>query len=160
MTHIFLSHLEWSGAANGPTRDAATFSRDMNVSLGPFTLPMSSAPAFQGDPLRGNPEQLFVASLSACQALTYLYLAAKNHVAVASYSDDALGHLEMVDKRMRMARVVLRPQIVLEPGADVALARALVEKAHASCFIANSVTAAVIIEPTVRIAQVAAATVH
>jgi organic hydroperoxide reductase OsmC/OhrA len=160
MNHIFVSHLDWAGAASGPTRDVATFSRDLNVTMGPFTLPMSSAPAFQGDPLRGNPEQLFVASLAACQALTYLYLAAKNHVPVVGYSDDALGHLEKVEKRMRMSRVVLRPQIVLEPGADLALASALVEQAHASCFIANSVSAIVTIEPTVRVAQVTVATVH
>jgi organic hydroperoxide reductase OsmC/OhrA len=158
MSHIFLSQLDWAGAATGPTRDAATFSRDLNVRIGPFTLPMSSAPAFGGDPARGNPEQLFVASLSACQALTYLYFAAKNDIAVVGYSDDALGHLEMVGRRMRMARVVLRPQIVLEQGADLALARALVERAHASCFIANSVTTTVKIEPTVRFAQAAVAT--
>jgi organic hydroperoxide reductase OsmC/OhrA len=160
MTHIFVSHLDWAGAANGATRDVATFSRDLNVTIGPFTLPMSSAPAFKGDPLRGNPEQLFVASLSACQALTYLHLAATNHVAVVGYSDDAVGRLEMVERRLRMSQVVLRPEIVLERGADVAVARALVEKAHASCFIANSVTAVVTIEPTVRVAQPDVATVH
>ncbi len=160
MKPIFLSRLDWSGAADGPTRDVATFSRDLTVTIGPFTLPMSAAAAFGGDHQRANPEQLLVASLSACHALTYLYLAARNHLAVIGYSDDALGHLEMVEKRMRMARVVLRPQIVLEPGGDVALAHALVEKAHASCFIANSVTATVTIEPTVRVAQADVATVH
>ena len=69
---------------------------------------MSSAPGFRGDPSRANPEQLFVAALSACQALTYLFLAAKNGIRVAGYTDDAGGRLGVVDGRMRMARVTLR----------------------------------------------------
>ena len=155
--HVFLSHLEWSGAAKGPTRDTVTFSRDLIVSTGGFALPMSSAPAFHGDSSRINPEELFVASVSACHALTYLYLAARNRITVVSYSDDAQGQLEMIGKRMRISRVTLRPRIVVEPGADVALARSLVDTAHANCFIANSVAATVIIEPTVSVADVAVA---
>ena len=37
-------------------------------------------------PFAANPEQLFVAALSACQALTYLVLAAKNQIAVVDYT--------------------------------------------------------------------------
>jgi organic hydroperoxide reductase OsmC/OhrA len=62
MAERFTSHLEWIGAGKGPTRDPASFSRDLRVSIGPRTLEMSSAPAFRGDPLRTNPEQLFVAT--------------------------------------------------------------------------------------------------
>jgi len=152
--HVIVSHLDWPGASKGPTRDAATFSRDLNVTFDAVTLPMSSAPAFRGDPSRVNPEQLFVASLSACQALTYLFLAARHQIAVVGYSDDAQGHLEIVDKKMRMSRVVLRPQIVLESGADETKARELVDKAHETCFIANSVAVAMTIEPTVHLAEV------
>jgi len=110
---------------------------------------MSSAPAFGGDPLRVNPEQLYVASLSACHALTFLFLAARDHLLVTMYSDDAAGELAMVDGKMRMAVVKLRPQITLDPGADVDKARALVEKAHRQCFIGNSVLARVEVEPVV-----------
>jgi organic hydroperoxide reductase OsmC/OhrA len=157
MAEIFVSHLDWSGAAKGPTRDAATFSRDLNVTIDAITLPMSSAPGFRGDPSRVNPEQLFVASLSACQALTYLFLAARNQIAIVQYSDDAQGWLELVDGRMRMSRVLLRPRITLEPGADEATARQLVERAHANCFIANSVAATVAIEPALEFADTAVA---
>src|SRR5262245_22859897 len=74
MAEVFVSRLEWSGSAKGATLDASTFSRDLDVRLGSIPLPMSAAPSFRGDPSRLNPEQLFVASLSACQALTYLFL--------------------------------------------------------------------------------------
>jgi hypothetical protein len=52
-----------------------------------------------------------VASLSSCQALTYLFLAAKNGVAVVGYTDDAEGRLGIVDGKIRMSRVMLRPRI-------------------------------------------------
>ena len=66
----FLTRLVWTGAADGPARDSRTFSRDLEVSVTEVSLPVSAAPAYHGDPARANPEQLFVAAISACQALT------------------------------------------------------------------------------------------
>jgi len=156
MTDVFTSHLDWTGAAKGATRDPATFSRDLSVSVDGLTLEMSSAPGFRGDPSRANPEQLFVASLSACQALTYLFLAAKNRIPVIGYTDEADGQLGLVDGTMRMSHVSLRPRITLEAGADAARARELVAKAHGHCFIANSVTTPIDIAPTFAFAEAAA----
>ena len=153
MADVFRCHLDWSGAAKGPTRDATTFSRDLDVTAGAVALPMSAAPGFRGDASRANPEELFVASLSACQALTYLFLAAKHGVAVTGYSDDAEGRLGLADGKMRVSRVTLRPRITLAAGANEATARELVEKAHGDCFIANSTTTPVQIEPTFEFAS-------
>jgi organic hydroperoxide reductase OsmC/OhrA len=155
MAELFVSHLNWTGAAGGPARDTTSFSRDLQVDVGPTSLPMSSAPGFRGDPRRVNPEQLFVAALSSCQALTYLFLAAKHRIGVVEYTDDAEGRLDMVDGRMRMSDVTLRPRIVVEYTADEARARELVEQAHRQCFIGNSVVTAVRIEPAVVCAPVA-----
>jgi organic hydroperoxide reductase OsmC/OhrA len=156
MTETFVSHLEWSGAAKGPTRDPATFSRDLDLSIDGIVLPMSSAPGFRGNPLRANPEQLYVAALSACHALTFLFLAARSRVTVTGYTDDAVGELSKVDGKLRMAAVTLRPRITLEAGPDVEQVRALVEQAHADCFIGNSVTARVEVEPQFEFATPAA----
>jgi organic hydroperoxide reductase OsmC/OhrA len=147
MADVFVSHLKWTGADAGPTRDPASFSRDLDMSFEAATLPMSSAPSYRGNSSRVNPEQLFVAALSACQALTYLFLAAKNGIAVVDYADDAEGYLGTSDRKLRMVRVVLRPRITLESGADEARALALVETAHRSCFIGNSVSTPVEIVP-------------
>jgi organic hydroperoxide reductase OsmC/OhrA len=147
MADVFQSHLEWSGAAKGATRDPATFSRDLEVTIGPTAVAMSSAPGFRGDAGRVNPEQLFVASLSSCQALTYLFLAAKHGVPVTGYADDAEGRLGLAEGKMRVSRVILRPRITLADGASERTARELVDKAHADCFIANSTTTPVQIEP-------------
>lgn len=157
--HVFFSHLNWSGAAAGGTRDLATLDRDLDVTFDGTILPMSSAPAFGGDPRRVNPEQLYVAALSACHALTFLFLAARDQLLVTGYADDAVGELAMVDGTLRMAVVKLRPQITLDPAADVEKARLLVEKAHRQCFIGNSVTARVEVEPDITFAP-AAVPVH
>ena len=153
MADLFSSHLEWTGAGKGPTRDSATFSRDLKMLVANATVPMSSAPAYRGDPSRANPEQLFVAALSACQALTYLALAARKGVTVVSYSDDAQGQLNVVDGKMRMSDVTLHPQITLAAGSDEGRARELVEKAHDHCFITNSVLTRVEIVPTFEFAE-------
>src|SRR5512145_2222663 len=116
--NVFTAHLNWTGAAKGATGDPASFSRDLTLSVASLTLPMSSAPGYRGDASRANPEQLFVAALSACQALTYLFLAAKNGVPVVGYADDAEGRLGIVDGKIRMSRVTLRPRITLEAGAS------------------------------------------
>jgi organic hydroperoxide reductase OsmC/OhrA len=151
MAETFHTRLVWTGVA-----------RDLDVTLGERVLPMSSAPAYSGDPARLNPEQLYVAALSACQALTFLAVAARQQISIAGYADDAEGVLERVDGRLRMSRVVLRPRITLEgiaddPGAEetVQRARELVERAHRGCFIANSVTARIEIEPSFEFAEAA-----
>jgi organic hydroperoxide reductase OsmC/OhrA len=148
MADTFTSHLWWSGAEKGPTLSPATFSRDLEVSMDETTLAMSSAPMYRGDASRVNPEQLFVAALSACHALTFLFLAARNGVAVTGYSDDAMGVLGAVDGKIRMSRVTLRPLITLEHASDEAKVRDLVQKAHRDCFIGNSVSTLVEVEPT------------
>ena len=154
MAEIFISHLEWTGHADGPEA-TATSRRDLAVSVDGVTLPMSSAPGYGGDPSRVNPEQLFVAALSSCQALTYLVLASRSGVRIVSYTDDAEGWLGSDGARMRMSKVTLRPRITIEPGADQARALDLVDKAHQRCFIGNSVSTPVQVEPTVAFAEAA-----
>jgi len=107
MADVFTSHLEWTGAPTGPTNNVTSYRRDLDVSVAGSTVPMSAAPRSGGDVSRANPEQLLVAALSTCQALTYLFVAEKHGVPVAGYSDDADGHLTVVDGRIRMGRVTL-----------------------------------------------------
>jgi organic hydroperoxide reductase OsmC/OhrA len=152
MAHVFLSHLEWSGAKRGPTRDPASFSRDLEVTIDGITMPMSSAPGFGGNAMRANPEQLFVAALSSCQALTFLFLAGRARISVSGYSDDAVGELAKVDGIVRMATVKLRPHITLTAAEDADQARAVVQQAHRECFIGNSVLATVEVVPVIQFA--------
>lgn len=151
-SHHYQCTVEWTGAAADPTGDPQTFSRDARVAWsGRPAIQASSAPQYQGDPNRVNPEELFISSLALCQMLSYLYLAARKGVRVLAYADAAEGELALKDGKMRMVRVTLHPAITIAKDADPAQALALVEPAHQGCFIANSVSCPVVAEPVIAV---------
>jgi len=142
--YTYRCSLEW----NGSNRDYNTFSRSHKVGFeGKAAIEMTAAPEYKGDPTRLDPEDLLVAALASCQMLTYLAIASMSKVEVLEYRDEAVGKVEKADGKMRMTRVILRPKIVLAPGSNRDRAAGLVTKAHEQCFIANSVTSQVIVEP-------------
>ena len=142
-THEFTGELVWKRGGEGVARSnhTVTFARRP-----PFEV--SAAPQYQGDPTRLNPEELFLAAIASCQLLTYLALAPRAEVEVLHYEDRATAVLAIVDRKMRIQSVALRPRITIA-GTDEAAARGLVEKAHEGCFIANSVTCEIRVEPTI-----------
>lgn len=149
-THRFECRLVWTGAAKGPTTSYESYSREYAIEIpGKPRLIGSSDKAFLGDPSLHNPEDLLVASLSACHALTYLALAARAGILVHGYEDAAEGTMSVKDRRLRFTEVVLRPRVVVAPGTDLEAARRLHEPAHDHCFIANSVNFPVRHEPVV-----------
>jgi organic hydroperoxide reductase OsmC/OhrA len=138
--HLFRCQLTWTGAASGATKSYDSYSRDFRVDVeGKPSLLGSAAGIYRGDNSRMNPEDLLVASLSSCHFLSYLSLCARAGVEVVDYKDQAEGTMQIKDGAMRFTEVVLRPEVLLAPDADVAKAEALHERAHHDCFIANSV---------------------
>ncbi|HEV2365250.1 MAG TPA: OsmC family protein [Caulobacteraceae bacterium] len=117
------------------------------------TAPGSPATAIVPAPFSSeaaiDPESAFVASLSACHMLWFLDLAAGAGWVVKRYRDEAEGTLgRIAPGKMAMTRVALRPQIAFEGRApDAAELERLHHEAHARCFIANSVTTEVVVEP-------------
>ena len=147
MAETFRCELEWSGARQGSTASAA-YNRELDVSSEHAPgIPMSAAGKFRGDDSRWNPEQLLVASLSACQALTYLHLASTNDVEVVAYGDSGEATLGVTEGKMRITRVTLRPRITLGARSDLAKAESLVAEARAQCFVSNSVSTRIAVEP-------------
>ncbi len=155
--HRFECRLVWTGATKGPTLDYDSYSREYRVDGRgkPTSISGTAAAAFRGDDSRWNPEELLVASLSACHFLTYLAVCARAGIAVTGYEDEASGTMARVDRVVKFTGVVLRPRVTLAAGSDVEKARALHEKAHAGCFIANSVNFPVRHEPETRVAGAA-----
>jgi organic hydroperoxide reductase OsmC/OhrA len=152
-THRYGITVEWTGNTGTGTSAYRAYERRHEIAApGKPSIPGSADPAFRGDPARWNPEELLVASLSACHKLWYLHLCAVAGIVVTSYVDRAEGEMEeTADGSGRFRRVVLKPAVMLAPGMDAALARALHAEAHAKCFIANSVNFPVAHEPDVRV---------
>jgi organic hydroperoxide reductase OsmC/OhrA len=121
---------------------------------GGLVVPGSPSPAVVAAPYSRadavDPEAAFTAALSACHMLWFLDLAHRAGLAVVSYSDHAVGTLGRIDRgRRAITRVVLRPDVVWateSPPPDDQI-RALHDGAHERCFIANSVTTEVVVEP-------------
>lgn len=115
---------------------------------GGLTVPASSAPQVVRTPysVAGNvdPEEAFVAALSSCHMLFYLDLAAREGLVVDSYVDQAEGEMREVDGVTKMTLVSLNPRVTYAGDTpDRKVEENLHHRAHALCFLANSVTCAV-----------------
>ena len=151
--HSFGVSVEWTGNTGEGTSDYASYQRSHEISAeGKPSVPGSSDPAFRGDRSRYNPEELLVASLSACHMLWYLHLCADAGIVVTVYADHAEGTMTLTDDGGgHFKEVTLRPAATIKAGCDAELARALHERAHHLCFIANSMNFEVKVEPTMSV---------
>ena len=113
----------------------------------------SSSPIVVREPLSDafgvDPEEALVAAVSSCHMLWFLDLARRAGHAPSSYDDEAAGTLDKCDDgKVRITRVMLRPKIAWAGTApETARLEALHHQAHEACFIANSITAEVVVEP-------------
>jgi organic hydroperoxide reductase OsmC/OhrA len=114
------------------------------ASASPHIVPMPWA-----NPNAVDPEEAFIASAASCHMLFFLDFARRAGVIVTSYEDEADGEMAKgADGKTRITRITLRPRIVF---GDVAPTEEMLadlhHKAHEACFIANSITSEIVIEP-------------
>ena len=139
-THQYHLHLQWTGNTGTGTRSYTAYSRDYEIKApGKPTLYGSADPAFRGNSVRYNPEEMLVASLSACHKLWYLHLCAEAGITVVAYEDEPIGQmLQTPDGGGHFEWVELRPLVTILETAKQEQAETLHERAHQLCFIANS----------------------
>jgi organic hydroperoxide reductase OsmC/OhrA len=118
---------------------------EVPASSSPHTvrLPMSVEAAV-------DPEEALVAALSSCHMLWFLSLAASERWRVDQYTDDAIGVMgRNAAGKVAMLSVTLRPRVSFsgERLPSRAEIQQLHHRAHEECFIANSVTTEVRVEP-------------
>ena len=90
--HKYQTTVEWTGNHGTGTSGYRAYGREHVIWSGNKPeIPGSSDPAFLGDPSRWNPEELLLASVSACHKLWYLHLCADAGIAVLAYVDQAEG---------------------------------------------------------------------
>ena len=149
--HIYQANVEWTGNKGTGTSSYRTYGREHVVRMdGKPDILGSADPAFRGDGSLHNPEDMLMASLSACHMLWYLHLAADAGVVVTAYSDHATG--TMVEDAVRggyFTEAILHPRVTIAAGSDAAKAAAVHEAAHEKCYIANSVNFPVRCEPMI-----------
>lgn len=157
-THRYELTVRWTGAGRDGTASYRSYARDHEVTApGRPPIAASSDPTFRGDPVRWNPEQLLVASLSQCHLLWYLHLCAISGVVVVGYRDEPVGVMEeSADGGGHFREVVLRPHVEVTEERMTLRARELHREANARCFVASSVAFPVRHEPVIAVAGAAA----
>lgn len=152
--HRYLASCSWRGSTRSGYEH---YDRRHTASAAPAdtTLPLSSDPAFGGDPALLNPEQLLVLAASSCQLLSFLAVAARARVEVVAYEDAAEGVMPEA-RYASITEIVLRPRITVAAGTDPERVVHLCEVAHRECFIANSLRTDIRVEPTISMAPSAA----
>ena len=119
---------------------------------GGVTVPASASPAVVpapwSNPACVDPEEAFVASISSCHMLTFLYLASNAGFQIDSYEDEAVGTVTKNEKGVPWVSLVkLNPKITyggqkLPTSTDE---ERLHHLAHEQCYIANSVKTEIIV---------------
>ena len=153
--HTYEVGVVWTGNLGNGSSTYRGYTRDYDIACkGKPVLKGSADPGYLGDVARHNPEDMMLASLSACHMLWYLHLCTVNKVVVTAYEDQAEGVMELnPDGSGQFGRVTLRPRVTITAESDAETAERLHENAHAMCFIARSVNIAVDHEPETVIAQ-------
>ncbi|MFZ9682102.1 MAG: OsmC family protein [Cephaloticoccus sp.] len=130
------------------------YSREHTWSFdGCVTVPASPSPAVVpqpwSNPANVDPEEAFVAAVSSCHMLTFLWLAAKAGYVVDRYHDEAVGVMTKNERGVPwLSTVTLRPKIVYsgDRQPDAAAEADLHHHAHEQCFIAQSIRTEVKVE--------------
>jgi organic hydroperoxide reductase OsmC/OhrA len=128
------AHVTWTGGKEDL--------RAHTIELAGETIDCSSAAEFGGNGAKADPEELFVASLSACHMLWFLDFCRRERLRLLSYEDRPEGTMDGT----RFTRVVLRPQVGFEGDVPEDVVQDLHHRAHEACFIANSVNCPVEVE--------------
>jgi|SRR5436190_7526250 len=121
---------------------------------GGITVAASSAPSVVpvpfSNPAAIDPEEAFVASVSSCHMLSFLYVASKQGFEIDSYTDEAVGHMAKNERGVPwVSTVELNPKIAfgsqrVPSGQEL---EHLHDSAHEQCFIANSIKTEVKVNP-------------
>jgi organic hydroperoxide reductase OsmC/OhrA len=150
--HHYNAHLIWDGNRGDGTATYAGYGRQYRVLIdGKPELQGTADVAFRGEADRFNPEDLFLASIASCHMLSYLALCAKYGISVIAYEDAATGTMKEDGKGGgRFEEVVLHPVVTIADATQIERATKLHERAHETCFIANSCSVPIHHRPTVR----------
>jgi organic hydroperoxide reductase OsmC/OhrA len=132
---------------NGKYSREHTWTFDGGVTV-PASPSPSVVPAPYSNPAHVDPEEAFVAAISSCHMLTFLYLACQQGFQVDSYHDEAVGIMTKNERGVSwVSSVTLHPRIIYSGDKRPAPAdeERLHHAAHEQCFIANSIKTEVIV---------------
>jgi organic hydroperoxide reductase OsmC/OhrA len=101
---------------------------------------IESAPPkeFDGPGNQWSPEQLLTAAVTDCFVLSFRAIASASKFAWVSLEASTRGTLDRAGGKMSFTRFDTHAKLHVHTGADVERAKKLMEKAEATCLVANS----------------------
>jgi organic hydroperoxide reductase OsmC/OhrA len=147
MQHFYSTNVVWTGERHG----------DLSAPVMP-TLKIDAPPEFRGHEGVWTPEHLFVGAINSCFMTTFLAIAENSKLDFVHFDAKATGKLEEhEDVGLMITVVVLRPELTISNARDKDRALRILRKAERHCLIANSVKAAISLQPVVSVADQLAA---
>jgi len=133
-------NLVWN--RNNRIFERENYTRDHTINFGVQTINASAAPGYGGNADCVDPEQMLLAALSSCHMLTFLAVVANRGYVVESYEDNAIAQLDKnADGKIAVIKAILKPKVKFfsdkKPTEEDY--QKFHERAHAACFIANSI---------------------
>jgi len=124
-----------------------TWTFDGGATVAASPSPHVVRPPFS-NPANVDPEEAFVAAISSCHFLTFIWLAGKEGFQIDAYEDRAVGKMSNSERGVLwVSEVTLNPKITYggeKKPAHEDEAR-LHHAAHGQCFIANSVKTKIVV---------------
>jgi organic hydroperoxide reductase OsmC/OhrA len=125
-----------------------TWTFDGGITINASAAP-SGVPLPYSNPDYVDPEEVYVAAISSCHMLMFLFFAYKHGFQVDRYFDEAIGVMTKNEKGVFwVSQVTLRPKI--KYGGDIIPSPEDEEElhhiSHEQCFISNSIKTEVILK--------------
>ena len=139
--YTYTAQVDWLEGKNGTA-----------LSEGLPSVDVATPPEFGGPEGRWSPEHLLVSSVASCIMTTFLAIAEASKFDFESYSSNAVGTIERIERRYEFTRIEVTVNLGVADESAVSKGERLLQKAEENCFISNSLKAAVELTPKVTVA--------
>jgi peroxiredoxin-like protein len=114
------------------------------------TIEVATPPEFpKGMESIWSPEHLLTAAVNSCYMTTFLSIAENSKLEFISFDCSATGKLELVEGKLLMTEIALKPVLLLSNESDKDRAERILQKSEAACLISNSIKSKVTLETTI-----------
>lgn len=148
--HYYQVDLTWS-----QDRKGMMCSPELNSAApGNGCIEVATPPQFpKGIPGIWSPEHLFTAAVTSCFMTTFLSIAENSRLNFQSFFAGSKGKLDKVDGKFQMTEIIIEPVLIIHDEKDRDRALRVLTKSEQSCLITNSITASVVVKPTIKVSD-------
>jgi len=145
-SHYYNVDVNWENSRKG-----IVCSPELNKENG-VCIEVATPPEFPKG-IRGiwSPEHLFVASISGCLMTTFLAIAENSTLEFKSFGCRATGKLKMVEGKLMMSEIQLKPTVVIHNERYRDKAMRILKKAEDACLISHSVKSKISMEVNIEV---------